>query len=802
MDRKSPHVVIALLFMALALGGCGPVAPAALPPDALLAPTVVPPTVPPTMLPPTMAPAATAQPTTVPDDPAAASEKITAQVTHGATISLSASPALARTITATVEKAVLSDGMSNYPDWHPVQAHFSFAGNAESKEPGTAYTGSAAQVLIYRADDITAFGLADHPDGYAAQWAALQKLLKDHPDLASFPGVVPMGAGPGLVPTLPFLPPVNAHQELIIQPAYIGFKGGQGIRYVTAFVQTINQLNYPNRFYTFQGLTDDGEYYISAVFPVTGDNMPEFDAAASPDKWMPVLQDAVQAANSMPADKFQPSLNVLDQVIQSVTMTPASGVASPRLQRSKPYQGISFAYPATLLQDVKGDTLPAENSGADGPWWAASPQHVEIGLTGYPMAKPAQAPRIIVYPATEFASLSQEADKRIIALQELLKTKPANPEGELPFLPLINAKQAAHFGVKYVQFQGGEGVRYLTQYNQGPVPLNNQDLFYTFQGLTAGGGFYVAAILPVSHDTLPADWDSVTPSEREKLAANFAKYLNDATSALAAQPDASFEPGLADLDTLSGSLEFAEGAMQAVSTSPVFRNMFYQGVTLSYPAALAQEAKGRTVPAVKGDEQGGPAWMVAPEYKQIDLTGYILPESAHAPSILVFPADEYASINPEAGARIAALKELLKTKPANPEGDLPFLPVPNAKQQMHLSVKYMTFQNGQGVRYLTQYGQGPTPINSNELFYTFQGLTDDSTLWGKYYIVVILPVSNAKLPATAEAMSEGDRQALAEGYAAYLKETAATLGAQPMGNFKPNLADLDALVQLLTVNNP
>ena len=63
-------------------------------------------------------------------------------------------------------------------------------------------------------------------------------------------------------------------------------------------------------------------------------------------------------------------------------------------------------------------------------------------------------------------------------------------------LPLMNAVQQMHTRVEYVQFKGGEGVSYLAQYAQGPVPVNNGELFYTFQGLTDDGEFYVSAILP------------------------------------------------------------------------------------------------------------------------------------------------------------------------------------------------------------------------------------------------------------------------------------------------------------------
>lgn len=40
----------------------------------------------------------------------------------------------------------------------------------------------------------------------------------------------------------------------------------------------------------------------------------------------------------------------------------------------------------------------------------------------------------------------------------------------MPFLPLFNAQQAMHAHVQYLDFQSGQGLRYLTQYDQAPSP--------------------------------------------------------------------------------------------------------------------------------------------------------------------------------------------------------------------------------------------------------------------------------------------------------------------------------------------
>ncbi|MEO8354588.1 MAG: hypothetical protein ABI621_01610 [Chloroflexota bacterium] len=46
-------------------------------------------------------------------------------------------------------------------------------------------------------------------------------------------------------------------------------------------------------------------------------------------------------------------------------------------------------------------------------------------------------------------------------------------------------------------------------------------------------------------------------------------------------------------------------------------------------------------------------------------------------------------------------------------------------KQKHPLMQVINFQNGRGIRFLTQYAQYPAPINNHELFYHFQGLTND-----------------------------------------------------------------------------
>jgi hypothetical protein len=720
-------------------------------------------------------------PAGVPVDPAATSA-VTGNIIHGAAISLSADPAVIQKITAQAEKAVLPDGNSNYPDWHPVQARFGFEGYAGGKAFSAPF---GPQVLVYRAADIRAFGMEDHPDGYTAQAAALQKLLKDRPDLARFAGLVPLTATNEGVPLLPFLPTINARQELIVQPAYVKFNGGEGIRYITAFIQSVDQLNYQSRLYTFQGITDDGEYYISAVFPIAGDTMPKIDMTRGPDTWLPALQDAIKASNSLPPDRFEPSLALLDKLVASITIAPvpAGSQGMPAMHRSTPYEDIVFAYPGIIAEAAIAQTVPAAGS-SDVPWWIASPRHVEFGFNGYAITQTAIAPQMAVYPVDAFVAVNQEAAKRIAALKDLLKYRPESVEGELPFLPLWNAKQAMHAQMKYLVFQNGEGIGYLTQYGQGPAALNNQELFYTFQGLTFDGKYYVAAILPAHSGLLPGTPESVPAAERDAVAGDYAGYLKNMAAKLDAQGNADFKPALDDLATLVESIR-----VKQIAPVPSSSMLPYRGINFVYGPQVAVQDEAVTVPATGSSDAAW--WTPSPEHVEIGLRGYpIAPGAINRALVSVYPVAEFSAANQEAGKRIAALQELLKSKPADPAGDLPYVPLLNAKQQIHARVKYLPFGHGEGMAYLTQYGQGLTAVNNQELVYTFQGLTAD----GKYYVSAVFPVSTAALPTGPDGLPASDAAAMAKDYAAYLKDVTAKLDAEPDAAYTPNLAALDAVV--------
>jgi hypothetical protein len=160
-------------------------------------------------------------------------------------------------------------------------------------------------------------------------------------------------------------------------------------------------------------------------------------------------------------------------------------------------------------------------------------------------------PQIVIYPAAAYAAMHPLAAAQINQLQTLLEAQPSVPGGTLPYLPLHNAAQVLHSQLVYLTFANGAGVRYVTAFSQDTSPITNQELIYTFQGLTDDQQYYVAAFFPVKTTVLP-DTDQV--DEWEAFNVNYATYLAETKAALNDLSPLDFTPVLTLLDAVATSL--------------------------------------------------------------------------------------------------------------------------------------------------------------------------------------------------------------------------------------------------------
>jgi len=221
----------------------------------------------------------------------------------------------------------------------------------------------------------------------------------------------------------------------------------------------------------------------------------------------------------------------------------------------------------------------------------------------------------------------------------------------------------------------------------------------------------------------------------------------------------------------------------------------FEGVRFSFDQKIARTV----VPAIIQGQNLGEEYMPGdtyPSYTEFSFEAYGVSDHFHEPKIRVYPVEEYRIINPSAANIIDELQQTLINKPVGGVmSNLPFLPMWNAAQMFSANVEYIDFQNGSGLRYLTMFGQAIYPIDNMNLFYTFQGITDD----GRYYISAILPVIHGGLPNDGASLLD-DYEGFIENWDNYLADTLTFLEEQPPQSYLPNLEDLDAMMSSFVIN--
>jgi len=229
----------------------------------------------------------------------------------------------------------------------------------------------------------------------------------------------------------------------------------------------------------------------------------------------------------------------------------------------------------------------------------------------------------------------------------------------------------------------------------------------------------------------------------------------------------------------------------------------FGNVSLVNPLGLASNINGAQMPAIVGDQNGAP-WDAGPAHIELTLDGYVTQGGFSMAKVYIYPAQEFAAANTGAAQNLIRLQTLLLNPNGNITNDtLPHVPFFNAAQIFAAQVKIVKFQNGSGVRMVTQYGQAPSPVINNSIFYHFEGLTSD----GKYYIIAILPI-------TAPTLAYGDASNLPvppggvpfPGYDSpdlvpYFNAVTTMLNSTAPEMFNPTINILDALIASIQVVN-
>jgi hypothetical protein len=246
------------------------------------------------------------------------------------------------------------------------------------------------------------------------------------------------------------------------------------------------------------------------------------------------------------------------------------------------------------------------------------------------------------------------------------------------------------------------------------------------------------------------------------------------------------------------------GTTETLPVPPSGTAVSLRNVSFMIPLGLATDANSEVVAAVI-DDGNAPPWDVAPEHLRFTLNAYPAGNSVGLnATIMVFPAQEYAESNPGAGLSMPQLQAVLAdpSMPLNVE-TIPGVPYFNAGQVLTAQAAIVNFQNGSGIRSLSHYTQGISPIIRDGQVFQYHGLTAD----GRYYVIAVLPVlsplqSTGDNPSADGVPFPDFATADPSELEAYYQAMTGKLNGSPADSFQPPLGQLDTLIQSLSIATP
>jgi hypothetical protein len=216
------------------------------------------------------------------------------------------------------------------------------------------------------------------------------------------------------------------------------------------------------------------------------------------------------------------------------TPTPATNVSCNEL---------SFYLDPTLATSIQCETIPQFISPTG---IGTNPQYTKVSLQGYILSDRFMKPVISVFPLDKFSQLLPDAIHADVTALQAMIAGGAPGSNDLPLLPIQYARQLFFARYNIVAFTNGSGYHIVTEYAQAYYPVNNHDMFFSYQGITSDGKYWISIILPISHPSLPENGDN-PPAD---LYSNPDPYYAQMTSQLNSVQPASFNPSIVKLNAL------------------------------------------------------------------------------------------------------------------------------------------------------------------------------------------------------------------------------------------------------------
>lgn len=274
--------------------------------------------------------------------------------------------------------------------------------------------------------------------------------------------------------------------------------------------------------------------------------------------------EVTTAAEGTPTVEATTSVTPTVEATTAVTPT-VEATAEMSGTMNADFGGVTFSFDTKLAQSAQGDTTAAVPVTQAPGLGGASPAAVRFLFNGEQPEDffDPRMPTVLVYKAEDWVKLDPSTAEQVTSLQTLLTNKPATFPEQIPLLPILNAAQVFNAQTKYLDFNGGSGVGFVTYYAQDVSPVTRGQIFYTFQGLTDNGKYYVAAFWPTDTETLPATYQEALGTMTDTEWANqYNTYLEKLVSDLNALGPDDFTPGLTPIEDMINTIEVSDTTLQ------------------------------------------------------------------------------------------------------------------------------------------------------------------------------------------------------------------------------------------------
>jgi hypothetical protein len=242
------------------------------------------------------------------------------------------------------------------------------------------------------------------------------------------------------------------------------------------------------------------------------------------------------------SNTHKPAKNATDTVSAPVTVTDTSG---PKTNVS--CNELSFYLDPGLATSIQCETIPEFISPTG---IGTNPQYTKVSLEGYILSDRFMKPVISVFSLDPFNQLLPDAINADVTTLQAMIAGGAPGSNDLPLLPIQYARQLFFAQYAVVKFTNGSGYHIVTEYAQAYYPVNNHEIFFSYQGITSDGKYWISIILPISHPSLPENGDN-PPAD---LTTNSDPYYAQMTGQLNAVLPKSFIPSIVKLNALIKSI--------------------------------------------------------------------------------------------------------------------------------------------------------------------------------------------------------------------------------------------------------